>query len=265
MLSFSDVNYACLSFIFISKVLFLSLYLSAPLTFSSSHALLLSFSSHSLLFLCINLWSSKIKFQYGLPVSNDYLVRLACSVYRSGWMLIWHLLDNILGLKLQKNTYWVITESMWGYDCYPEHSNTLFRFIAKFYFFMGFFSCLTSIMKTLSANLKRAYNESVNVIYGGWLMFKMVLIFWLICLYLRWLGSTNFTKALLARSCVVCMRSWRPTFARIPLSCNYLGIIRGPPVLSLHNHSPDSHCLSFDLPSLFLFWMLISVHPSLFY
>lgn len=49
------------------------------------------------------------------------------------------------------------------------------------------------------------------------------------------------------RSCDPCIRCWRSRFPRITLPCNYLGIIRGLPTLSLHNHNPQPLCLSLDL------------------
>lgn len=57
----------------------------------------------------------------------------------------------------------------------------------------------------------------------------------------------------LGRSCGACIRCWRPRFLRITLPCNYLGIIREQPTLSLHNHNPQPLCLLLDLPSLLLF------------
>lgn len=82
-------------------------------------------------------------------------------------------------------------------------------------------------------------------------------------------GSSNLTKVFscsthmhIARSCDACIRCWRPRFVRITLPCNYLGIMRELPTLSLHNHNPQPLRLNLDLPSLLLFWLLLSLFLS---
>lgn len=70
---------------------------------------------------------------------------------------------------------------------------------------------------------------------------------------------SSFCSTHMARSCDACIRCWHPRFLRITLPCNYLGIMREPPTLSLHNHNPQPLCLNLDLPSLLLFWLLLSL------